>query len=318
MNTGLLIGGIAAGVAAAGAIGSVVGAYTLFNKVIPRQDGVKVDMKEMADAAKWEEYKKGIVPRREFLCAQPTEHVTIEADDGTTLHGDFFYAENSKKMAILLHGYTSNGMSCASFASYLYKQGISCLLVDNRAHGQSEGKYIGFGILDRYDCLEWIEYVRERFGKDIPIMLYGTSMGGTTVLMTAGMEDCPDNVKLVIADCAFTSPEDVFTHILKRDYKLPKFPIMNINNAICRKKAGYGFSDYSTLEAVKSAKCPMLFVHGSEDDFVPTYMSKQNYEACTTPKDLLFIENAGHGAAYFENPALYEEKAGEFINKYFN
>ncbi len=317
MNTGLLIGGIAAGVVVAGAVGSTVGAYTLFNKVIPRQDGVKVDMKEMADMEKWEEYKKGIVPRREYLCSQPTEHVTIQAQDGITLHGDFFFAENSKKMAILFHGYTSSGMSCASYASFLHKQGISCLLVDNRAHGQSEGNYIGFGILDRYDALEWIEYVNERFGKDIPILLHGTSMGGSTVLMVAGMEECPENVKLVIADCAFTSPEAVFTHILKRDYKLPKFPVMNINNGICRKKAGYGFGDVSTLDTVKNAKCPIFFVHGSEDNFVPTYMSKQNYEACTSPKELLMIENAGHGAAYFENPALYEERTGEFIGKYF-
>lgn len=318
MNTGLLIGGIAAGVVAVGAVGSVAGAYTLFNRIIPRQDGVKVDMKEMADMEKWEEYKKGIAPRREFLCAQPTEHVTIEARDGITLHGDFFFAENSKKIAILFHGYTSNGMACASYASYLCKRGFTCLLVDNRGHGQSGGEYIGFGILDRYDCLEWIEYVTERFGKDIPVLLHGTSMGGTTVLMAAGMKDCPDNVKLVIADCAFTSPEEVFSHVLKRDYKLPKFPIMNINNSICRKKAGYGFKDYSTVDAVQTARCPIFFVHGSDDNFVPTWMSVKNHECCKTDKGLLMVENAGHGAAYFENPGLYEEKTGEFISKYFN
>lgn len=318
MNTGLLIGGIAAGVAVLGAVGSTVGAYTLFNKVIPRQDGVKVNMDEMADMQKWEEYKKGIAPRKEYLLSQPTEHVTIQANDGITLHGDFFYAENSKKIAILFHGYTSSAMSSASFASFLHKQGISCLLVDNRAHGNSEGQYIGFGVLDRHDCLEWIEYVNGRFGNDIKIMLYGVSMGGSTVLMAGGMEECPDNVKLIIADCAFTSPEDVFTHILKRDYKMPKFPVMNINNMICRKKAGYGFGDCSTLDAVQTMKCPVLFVHGSEDTFVPTWMSEKNYETCKTEKALLMVENAGHGASYYENPELYESKASEFLNKYFN
>ncbi len=317
MNTGFLIGAVAVGTAAVGTVASIIGAHTLFNKVIPRQDGVKVDMKEMADMEKWEEYKKGIIPRREYLCAQPTEHIVIRARDGITLHGDFFYADNSKKVAILFHGYTSNGMSCASYASYLHKHGVTCLLVDNRAHGQSEGKYIGFGILDRYDALKWIEYVNKRFGEDTPILLHGTSMGGSTVLMVAGMDECPENVRTVIADCAFTSPEDVFTHILKRDYKLPKVPIMNINNAICRKRAGYGFSDASTLDAVKKSKCPIFFVHGAEDNFVPTYMTKQNYEACTVPKDLLITENAGHGAAYFENPELYEKKTGEFLSKYF-
>ena len=319
MNIPLLIAGIVGGVAVLGTAGSAYGAVTLFNKVIPRQDGVKVDMDEMADMKQWEEYKKKIAPRKEYLLAQPTEHFVITSNDGLKLHGDFFFAEeNPKRIAICFHGYTSSAMSNASFASFLHKQGISCLLVDNRAHGNSEGQYIGFGVLDRYDCLKWIDCVKERFGNDVELMLYGVSMGGSTVLMAAGMKECPSNVKLVVSDCAFTSPEDVFTHILKRDYKMAKFPVMNINNMISRKKAGYGFGDCSTLDAVQTAKCPILFIHGKNDDFVPTWMSEKNHEVCKTEKALLMMENAGHGASYYENPELYESKVTEFLDKYFS
>ncbi len=305
-------------IAAAGAVGSYIGASTLFNRVIPRQDVLKVNLDEMADMAKWEEYKKIIHPRKEWLLQRENEHITIQARDNITLHADYFPAdESSDTLVIAHHGYTSCGLNdCPSVCSYFIKKGADCLIVDNRAHGKSEGQYIGFGILDRYDCLQWIKYAAERFGPEKKIILYGISMGGATVLMTAGFPELPENVKAVIADCAFTSPYDVFAHILKRDYHLPSFPVMNINDAMCRKKAGYGFKDYSTLDAMKTVKVPVMFIHGADDDFVPTHMSKDNYAACVTPKDIYIVDNAAHAAAFYENPDLYEQKLTDFLDKY--
>lgn len=143
-------------------------------------------------------------------------------------------------------------------------------------------------------------------------------MGASTVLMASALPGLSESVKAIIADCAFTSPYDVFSHILKRDYHLPAFPVMNINDALCRKKAGYGFRDYSTLEAVRQTSLPILFIHGTEDDFVPTWMSKKNYEQCSSEKELLLVENAAHGASYYENHELYENTVRRFIEKHIN
>lgn len=319
MNIGLW--GAAIGVAVVGGIGiaCTAGAYKLFNRVIPRQDVLRVNLDEMADMAKWEEYKKMITPRIEWLNTQPLEYITIKSRDGLTLQG-YYLASKGESQGIVLchHGYTSSGLKdCVSIAKFFYEEmGYDFLLVDNRAHGKSEGEYIGFGILDRYDCLEWVNYLNKRFNNK-NILLYGVSMGASTVLMTAGFEELSGkNVKAIISDCAFTSPYDVFSHILKRDYHLPSFPIMNINNALSRKKAGYGFKDYSTIEAVRKTNIPILFIHGSEDDFVPTQMSRENYENCRSPKDILIVENAAHAASYYENPKLYEEKIKAFLSKY--
>ena len=309
---------IAGGAALLGGAASGIAAVTLFKRVIPRQDEIRVNLDEMADMTKWEEYKKIIHPNKEWVMAQKLEHITIKSRDNLTLHGDYLPAESpTGRVAILFHGYTSCGLSdCSSVGAFLSRQGFDCLIVDSRAHGKSEGKYIGFGILERYDCLAWINYINKRFDKKKDILLYGISMGGATVLMTAGFKKLPDNVKVIIADCAFTSPYEVFSHVLKKDYKLPKFPIMEINDAICRRKAGYGFKDYSTIDAMKNAPCPILFVHGKDDNFVPTWMSQQNYDACTSPKELLWVDNAGHGASYYENQELYESRVKDFVGKY--
>lgn len=271
----LLIG--AAALAGSTAAVCTAGAMTLFERVIPRQDELRVDISEMADMKKWDEYKKFITPNREWLTAQDLEHIVIMSRDGLKLHGDYFPADKkTEKLVICNHGYTGCGLrDCSSIAVYFHKLGYDCLLVDHRAHGKSEGDYIGFGILDRFDCQSWINYIDKRFDKKKKIVLYGVSMGASTVLMASALPGLSESVKAIIADCAFTSPYDVFSHILKRDYHLPAFPVMNINDALCRKKAGYGFRDYSTLEAVRQTSLPILFIHGTEDDFVPTWMSKK-------------------------------------------
>lgn len=319
MSVGIVIGAVAA-VATLGAAGSYVGAKKLFDKVIPRKDGVRVDIDEMADSQKWEEYRKIITPNREWLQAQNPEEITIKARDGIKLHGYFLPAENpTGKLVIGLHGYSSIGISeFATSARFYHEQGFDVLIPDHRAHGKSEGDYVGFGILDRYDCLSWLSYVEKRFSQGVQILLHGTSMGATTSLMVTGFKELTPAVKGIIADCAFTSPYDVFAHILKRDYHMHEFPIMKINSAMCRKKAGYGFEDYSTLTALETNTLPCLFIHGSEDDFVPVWMSDKNYEACKAPKKLLKIEGAAHGASTYQDKEKYQGALKEFIDKYLD
>ncbi len=316
MSHPLLFGALAGSVAAVGTAAALGSAAVLFQRTIPRQDSVQVDISEMADLDKWEEYKKIIHPRKEWLLAQPLEELDITARDGIRLHGYYLPAEHpSDRLVIGLHGYTSCGMSDFAAHSYFFHQlGFDCLIVDHRAHGKSEGDYVGFGILDRFDCLYWIQYLEKRFHGEKRILLHGTSMGATTALMTAGFDtQLPHSVKAIIADCAFTSPYDVFAHILKRDYHMMPFPVLTINEVACRKKAGYGFQDYSTLTAVQQTHLPILFIHGEEDKFVPTRMSQQNYDACRSPKELLLVKDAGHGASYYENPAQYEAAERRFL-----
>ena len=72
--------------------------------------------------------------------------------------------------------------------------GHNLLLIDERAHGRSEGRTITFGIQERWDVESWARFAVERFGADVQIILYGVSMGAATVLMAAGL-DLPENVK---------------------------------------------------------------------------------------------------------------------------
>lgn len=265
---------------------------------------------------KWEQHLEFIRPRKAWLAEQPCEDVYITSFDGLKLHGTVLKCGNNKNCVICFHGYTSRGLNdYGAMAKFYHEQNFNIIMIDARNHGESEGKYTGFGVLDRKDAQKWVDFAIELFGEDVNIFLHGDSMGGATVLMTSGL-DLPKNVKAIIADCAFTSAYDVFSHILKRDYHIPKFPIMNITERMTKKKAGYGYSDVSTLNEVAKTRIPILFIHGEADDFVPTWMSEKNYEACNSEKELLIVKGADHAESYYTDTALYENAVKNMIKKY--
>ena len=69
------------------------------------------------------------------------------------------------------------------------------------------------------------------------------------------------------------------------------------------------------MDQVAKSKVPVLFIHGSEDNFVHTEMVYELYEACTAPKDILVVEGAGHGEAYRMDPELYFDTVFGFLKK---
>lgn len=302
------------GLATAGAVIAGVTAY-FFNFAIVRKKKESTNTVNVDTGTAWETYIPKIREGKEWIASQPFEKVSITSFDGLTLHGMYLSAkEKSDKTIICVHGYKSMGQNdYACLSGYYHNRGFNVLLVDNRAHGESEGTYIGFGCLDRKDVLGWISFIEKRFPDQSSIYLHGISMGASTVLMTGGI--CTSNkIKGIIADCGFTSAWDVFSHILKRDYHLPQFPLMYLTSLVCKKLAGYGFQDISTLKEVKKIRVPILYIHGEVDNFVPTHMSYDNYHATTGEKKILIIEGAGHGEAYYKDSKKYEEEVTNFIN----
>lgn len=219
------------------------------------------------------------------------------------------------------HGYKSDGKGewCHFAKHYVEELGFNLFFVDHQAAGESEGEYIGFASHESKDSLKWLKYMTETFGEDIQIILHGISMGSATVMLMSGSEDLASNVRFTIADCGYTSALDEFNYKIE-SLKLPLKPLVPIINAINLKKADYDFGkDTNALEAVSKAKVPMLFIHGGDDKFVPTYMVYLLHNACTAEyKDLLVVPGAEHARSYHIDKKSYEGKMDEFISKFIN
>lgn len=264
----------------------------------------------------WAQYFPLMEERKKWMMEQPHRDVWITSGDGLKLHGTYFEGEKGTRAVICFHGYTSDGMSdYIGLSDYYLKHGYRMLLVDERAHGQSEGEYIGFGCKDRLDALRWIHWMLDQAPqgqqRDMEILLHGTSMGGATVLMTAGL-DLPVQVKGVVSDCAFTSPKEVFTHVLHTMYHLPAFPMIQIADRVNRKRAGYGLDECNAAREVRKAVIPALLIHGSADTFVLCRMCEEIYQNYAGPKTKLIVQGAGHAESYYKNRAAYEKALDTF------
>lgn len=241
------------------------------------------------------------------------EEMEIESFDGTKLVGRLYCAEKSEgRLVICVHGYNSNGKRCfGAFVPEFNNLNLDVLVVDDRAHGDSEGKYTGFTVLDRIDVKCWVEMMKPRYDD---IYLFGTSMGASTVGLVAA--DMPEIAGLIF-DCGFTSPIEAFRTKVKD--KIPPFlyePVFFFGRMWSKIILGFYFKKVSTLEAMKDVKCPVLFVQGGNDKIVPQEMAEQLFEACGSEnKRLEIFEEAEHSACFYVDKERYLSLLEEFFAK---
>ena len=240
------------------------------------------------------------------------EEVVIKSFDGKTLHGYFF--DNYKdKCVVLFHGYHSHGFyDFGSIFQEYYELGFKILIVDQRAHGKSSGKYSTFGILERYDVQSWTNYIEKRFEGKVDMIIEGVSMGSTTVMLASSLE-LSKNVKGIIADCGFTSPYEIISYTIKYKYHLPLFPIIKLINIAAKIKTGHYLNEVSTESELKKCKIPICIIHGTKDSIVPYEMTLRNYESIPTKKYKIIVDGADHGGSFFKETDKCREELYNFL-----
>ncbi len=241
------------------------------------------------------------------------ERVYIRARDGVRLAGRLLGDGSAGVTLLLFHGYRSfaeHDFGCV-LPFYLEEMGYRVLLADQRAHGESEGKYITFGVRESEDCVAWAEYVYARFGEKENIFLDGISMGASCVLLAAG-GDLPPTVRGVIADCGYTSPLAILRHAAAK-YRLPLSSLLPAAALFCRVFAGVDLRKGNVPAALRSAHLPVLLVHGMADDFVPMTMGMENARAAGKRASVRYVPGAGHGTSYLVDPEGCQQALRQFF-----
>lgn len=243
--------------------------------------------------------------------------VRILARDGQQLIGHLRCCKDAKRTVLCMHGWRSEwSRDFGMIADFLFRNHCNVLFAEQRGQGSSGGSHISFGLQERYDCLDWIFYLNRNGFSELPIYLAGISMGATTVLMTTGFP-LPSNVHGVIADCGYTSPGEIFHHVVKNNLRLPYGRLRQAMVCrLCRRRLQETLDGYSCQQALKQCRVPVLFIHGTEDTFVPISMTYENYLSCAGPKELFVVPGAGHGTSYLVDGPGYEKRVLEFFRQY--
>ncbi len=305
----ILAGAAALSAAAFGAV-----SYGLLQYAFRRRE--TLDISQIDEKHEMFPYREEIVRGFTWLDGTPHEQVALTSHDGLNLVGQVYDPGNAKGTILGFHGYRSrwNNDFCGGTPFY-YRSGYRVVLVDQRSHNASEGEYISMGIKEREDVVTWANWIGETYGKEAPLFITGVSMGAATVMMAAD-KDFEANVCGLIVDCGFTTAWEICEKCLKDWFHLPAFPFLYGANELSKKMLGFGLKDVDTRDVLSRSKYPVFFIHGTEDDFVPRWMTEENYEACTSEKQVFYVEGAKHAASYLVDMPAYQKMLTEFLGKY--
>ena len=243
---------------------------------------------------------------------RPCEFVSTQSHDGLKLTGRYYHVRDGAPLDICFHGYRSHPLTDFSGGTELsFQMGHNVLLIDERAHGRSEGNTISFGILERLDLPCWVNYAMERFGDQVQIFLFGVSMGGATVLMASDL-DFPPNVKAIIADCPYAKPLDVIYHVGKST-SFPNWMIKPFSILAARIYGNFDILETDAVRAVQHAKVPVLIIHGEDDRYVPCEMSEAVEQANPRMVRRFTFPGAAHGISYLVDTARYHRIVKDFL-----
>lgn len=288
-----------------------LGAYLAYRRVFfsPQEGRDKIPD---FHSSRYDENRENILAFCQKLIDRPCEYVTVESEDGLILSARYYHAADGAPLDIGFHGYKSSCLTDFSGGSILsFDNGHNLLLVDQRAHGKSQGKTIAFGIRERYDVLSWVYYTLNRFGPDTKITLYGISMGASTILMASSLE-LPANVKGIIADCPYSSPKDIICHVMQMEGMSSGllWPFVWLG---ARSFGGFHICETSAANAVKQTKIPVLLLHGEADSFVPCEMSQRIQLANPQMVKRHTFPDADHGLSFLVAGPRYRKIVEDFM-----
>lgn len=238
----------------------------------------------------------------------PMEQVSVIADDGLRLCGRWVN-RGSDRLMVLVHGYrTRPEINFALQIQDFLALGYDLLIVDQRAHGKSEGSLCGMGHLEWKDVLRWIAWAPYE-----KVAVYGMSMGCAAVGHASGWMQGP-KVRALVMDCGFSNFYDELNH--KCDlWKVPKIGFAPAENRLAHRRLKVDLKA-NTRDSLARCSIPVFFIHGSADDEVPVGEMHRQYEACASPKECTEVQGAPHALAYALGGEEIKQKMAGFLDRY--
>lgn len=251
---------------------------------------------------------------------QETQAFTFPSrESAINLAGWYFSAERNgyqsrSRTLIFAHGYSQNRqephLPALSLAARLLTEGYDVLMFDFRNAGESSPSLTTIGLREQKDLLGAIDYARARCpGHTLGII--GFSMGAATALLAGGADE---RISVIVADSPFYSLREYLQENLPQWTGLPRYPFNWLILTICPILLGANPREVKPYRAVKLAKKPIFFIHGTGDSTVPAVNSEKLRELAIHPKSSLWlVPRAGHVRSYAMASDEYASRVIRFL-----
>lgn len=234
--------------------------------------------------------EKGWDPTAYGIPEGACEELWIETPDGEQLHAWYCRAEKPVASALFCHGNRGNLTVSAPIIPHLLSANLSVLFFDYRGYGKSTGTPSYDGVLD--DAVTAARFHDSIRPKDLPSILYGFSLGGAV----AGQVIRRHRFDGLILQSTFTS----LTAMARMLH--PQVPLHLLAGDL-----------FDTRDSVRKLQIPLLVLHGSADESIPSSMGQELFDACTTPKRIHIVEGGMHGDLYEREPDALVWALSQFL-----
>ena len=242
----------------------------------------------------------------------------ISSLDKHRILADYIYATKLKnknnKTIILVHGLGGNRYSMYSIAEYFLQKGYNVISYNQRSSNKNMAKYITFGYLEKFDLIDYIDYVKKEAPNE-PLGVFGTSCGGATSGLAIGYKDTDDKVNFLILDCPVISMEWMIENEIKKmNIGIPTSYIMSCGNVVNNIKLGFYYKDAEVPKSISNIKTSTLIINSKKDTTTPYFMGKNIYDSIKSKnKKIWTVDNSEHTKIWFEHNKEYKNKINKFL-----
>ena len=242
----------------------------------------------------------------------PAQAVQIPGPAGQRLFAWYLPASTGASTrasaAVLLHGWGGNASTLLPAAQALHGAGYAVLLPEARNHGRSaRGGHSSLpSFADDLDAaLDWLA---QQSGVDPQrLAALGHSVGAAAVLLVASRRP---GLAAAVSVSAFAHPEQVMRRWLAA-YHVPFWPLGWLVNRYIEAVIGTRFERIAPQATLAQARCPVLLLHGRQDDTVPLADARALMQRRGAARATLLELDGSHEG--FANPAQAEQAVLAFL-----
>ncbi len=215
---------------------------------------------------------------------------------------------------VLLHGSSSCKEALLGLSRELADAGWQSIAYDARAHGESGGRWITYGLRERADFSRVLDAAEVRFGPLGPVGVFGSSFGGATAIQ-AMAED--GRVRCAIVESAFADLRQTLREHGQLWFKLPP-AVTDVCLARAAILAGFDPVQVCPAELAARARRPVLVVHGGADARIPPAHGERIFHALPpgSGSEWLLIPAGGHEMLAEAGGAAYAERRRQFLDRH--
>jgi len=262
----------------------------------------------------------GVCSKEHFVfCTDPSElkipfeDVTFKSSDGLSLKGWFVPSAKSVKGIVMVHGHGANKREGLRWLTALNKAGFNVLLLDLRNSGDSGRAFTSMGYYEKNDVISAVDYL-EKIKGIRKIGLFGVSMGGATGIYAMSMDK---RVSAGVFEASYADLNDLMTQIAKRDFGMPRFPIVSLAMKLFEIRTNSDRNDISPERVISSiSPRPVFVMHSSNDPYIPYSHAERIYSKAGEPKELWTFSNNKHAQAWQADTPYAENRVTGFFSRY--